>query len=200
MRKTTKVLALTSLALLTTNLIMGTSYVIDKQHLEEEIFYQTTEADYFKKKQVTDFNEYQKIMDGLSRIIEEKQTEIHSLEKQLENAMKDSESPSVSFNVQLTAYTANCKGCSGVTYSGFNVKNTIEYEGRRIIAANFSKIPLYSIVRIDTNSESFEAIVLDTGGAIRNSNVIDLLVSNYDTAIQFGRQNATVTILREGNI
>lgn len=199
MRKTTKVFTLVSLALLSTNIIMGTSYTIDKHQFEREIVYKNKiiKNNYINYKY--DLELQQDTIDDLVKSINEKSEEIHKLQQQLENAKKDSESPSVSLNMQVTAYTAKCKGCSGVTYSGFNVKNTIEYEGRRIIAANFNKIPLYSIVRIDTNTESFEAIVLDTGGAIRNSNVIDLLVSDYDTAIQFGRQNATVTILREGN-
>ncbi len=103
-----------------------------------------------------------------------------------------------SIYMQATAYTANCNGCSGITYSEYNVKNTIYYNGYRIIAADFNKIPLYSIVRVKTDTETFEAIVLDTGGAIRGSNVIDLLVGSYDEAIQFGRQNVNVTILKEG--
>ena len=99
--------------------------------------------------------------------------------------------------IEVSAYTANCRGCSGKTFTGYNVNNTIEYNGLRIIAADPNIIPLYSIVKIDTQNESFNAIVIDTGGAIKGRKA-DLLVGSYNEAIQFGRQNATVTVLREG--
>jgi 3D (Asp-Asp-Asp) domain-containing protein len=56
---------------------------------------------------------------------------------------------------------------------------------------------LYSIVRVDANNESFEAIVLDRGGGI-NGFEIDVLVKNEHAALQFGRQKVLITVLREG--
>ncbi|MGL6083106.1 MAG: hypothetical protein ACRC4N_11810, partial [Gammaproteobacteria bacterium] len=35
---------------------------------------------------------------------------------------------------EMTAYVATCNGCSGITASGYNVKNTVTYNGMRIIA------------------------------------------------------------------
>lgn len=60
-----------------------------------------------------------------------------------------------------------------------------------------SIFPMYSIVRIDTKESTLHAIVLDRGGVIKGHKM-DLLVSTYEEAVQFGRQNVTVTILREG--
>jgi 3D (Asp-Asp-Asp) domain-containing protein len=41
------------------------------------------------------------------------------------------------------------------------------------------------------------AYAADTGGAIKG-NILDVLVSSESQAFKLGRQNATVTILREG--
>lgn len=98
--------------------------------------------------------------------------------------------------ITLTAshYIATCKGCSGVTASGYNVKSTIYYDGLRIVAAP-KDIPLYTIMRISyPNGTSFKAIVLDRGGLIK-SGKLDVLVASYDEAIRLGRQKVTVQIL-----
>jgi 3D (Asp-Asp-Asp) domain-containing protein len=201
MRKSTRVSTGIISALLISNITIGMSYVIDSDHYEKEILYQTKVHKFYKEKAIKLDNENKQnesIIDDLNKSIEEKSTEIFNLQEQLQNATTRNESPMRQLTMEITAYVSNCSGCSGFTYNGLDVRNTIEYEGRRIIAANFNKIPLYSIVKIDTETESFEAVVMDTGGLIKNSNVLDLLVSNYEEAIQFGRKQATVSILREG--
>jgi 3D (Asp-Asp-Asp) domain-containing protein len=201
MRKSTMVSTGIIMVLLGSNIVTGMNYAINSYNSEKEILYQTKVNKYSEKRskkleRIIKQNELD--INHLNKSIEEQSTTIHTLEQQLENATTRNESPMRQLNMTATAYIPNCKGCSGITYSGFNVKNTIEYEGKRIIAADFNKIPLYSIVRIDTDTESFEAIVLDTGGAIRGSNTIDLLVNSYESAIQFGRQEVLITVLREG--
>lgn len=119
-----------------------------------------------------------------------------------ENERKLETSQKVSGNNQLnmvvTAYTPYCtEGCTGLTKTEYDVSNTIYYQGMRIVAADPNIIPLYSIIQINLRDQSFKAIVLDTGGAIV-SNKLDLLVSDTETALNFGKQNAVVTILREG--
>src|SRR5690625_436797 len=48
-----------------------------------------------------------------------------------------------------TFYTAQCAGCSGITKTGYDVRQTVYSEsGRRIIAVDPSFIPLGSIVRV----------------------------------------------------
>lgn len=99
--------------------------------------------------------------------------------------------------VEATAYTAFCdSGCIGVTRTGYDVSNTIYYEGMRVIAIDPNVIPLHSILEVKTDTETYTAIALDTGGAIKG-NRIDILMDTKNEAYQFGRQNAEVRILKE---
>ncbi|RYI30485.1 hypothetical protein EVU96_08715 [Bacillus infantis] len=100
--------------------------------------------------------------------------------------------------VEMTSYTAFCDtGCTGITALGVNVKNTIHYQGYRVIAVDPKVIPLHSIVRVETKNEVFLAYAADTGGAIKGS-IIDLLVENNTVAKRNGRQLVTLTVMREG--
>lgn len=102
-------------------------------------------------------------------------------------------------DVIATAYVSNCEGCSGVTATGINVRNKTTHNGAVIIATDPRIIPLHSKVRIDTeNGKSFIAVSEDKGGAIKG-NIIDVLVPSYSSAIRFGRQHVTITVLREGD-
>lgn len=101
-------------------------------------------------------------------------------------------------NVEMTAYVANCsEGCTGITATGIDIRNRTTYQGHRIVATDPNVIPLYSIMRVEVNGQSFTAISLDTGGAI-NGYIVDYLVGSKSEARKFGRQQGTVTILREG--
>ncbi len=110
------------------------------------------------------------------------------------------------YNGYITAYGPDCKGCIGITASGYNVKNTIYYYDRqygkvRIVAAD-KKIPFGTIVRIkyQNTSENNIAIVLDRGSAIgfnRNA-LFDLLYRSEKETISFGKRKATFEILRYG--
>ena len=100
--------------------------------------------------------------------------------------------------VNATHYGALCSTqCTGVTATGYDVRNTIYYNGMRVIAVDPNVIPLYSIVQVTTPTESFTAIALDTGGAIKGLR-IDILVESEARAYQIGRFDVTVKILREG--
>lgn len=111
---------------------------------------------------------------------------------------KGSEVNAKTLNLELTAYTATDGGISGITKTGYDVRNTIYYQGMRIIATDASYIPLYSILDIKTNNGySFRAISIDTGSAIQN-NIVDFLVSSQSEAINFGRQQATAIVVRWG--
>ena len=98
---------------------------------------------------------------------------------------------------KITHYGYDCKGCSGTTVSGYNVKNNIYYNDKtygkiRIIA--FNKLPLYSIIKInDYRGTEIIAIVLDRG-----TNHIDLLVSNEKEARKLGVARSTIEVLRQG--
>jgi 3D (Asp-Asp-Asp) domain-containing protein len=123
-------------------------------------------------------------------------TENDKLKKDLANRKEVSKQKK--FYVEATSYIAKCtEGCSGYTYTQYDVRNTIYYNGLRIIASDNSILPLYSIVNIKTNNNSFKAIVLDRGGGI-NGYEIDLLARNTTEAINFGRQKVLITVIRNG--
>lgn len=93
--------------------------------------------------------------------------------------------------VKVTAYTAKCNGCSGRTFTGVDVRNTTTYKGLGVISVDPKVIPLGSKVEID--GKMFTA--QDTGGAIKG-NKIDMLMSNYDSAMDFGRQTKQVKVYK----
>lgn len=105
------------------------------------------------------------------------------------------------FNAFITHYGPDCKGCSGTTASGYNVKNTIYYSdkeyGQVRVVATSKNIPLYTVIRISNYKKgSITAIVLDRGVS---GNKIDVLVESERAATQLGIQkNAKVEILRWG--
>ncbi|KZR57923.1 3D domain-containing protein [Pseudobacillus badius] len=103
-----------------------------------------------------------------------------------------------SLNMEFTYYIAMCDtGCTGVTATGIDVRNTIYYQGMRIIATDPSVIPTWSIVQFEMGGQMVKAIALDTGGAIKG-NRIDMLVGSINEANRLGRGVKRVEILRYG--
>lgn len=100
-------------------------------------------------------------------------------------------------NFNTSHYTATCNGCSGITASGYDVRNTIySPEGYRIVAADTSILPLGTVIRITYgNGTSFLAKVMDRGGAIKGYK-LDVLVANVSEANRLGRVSTTVEIVR----
>ena len=92
------------------------------------------------------------------------------------------------FKVTATAFTANCKGCSGVTSTGFNLKKNPD---AKIIAVDPKVIPLGTKVWVEGYGE---AIAADKGGAIKG-NKIDVFMPNKSKAYSWGRRTVTVKIL-----
>lgn len=105
----------------------------------------------------------------------------------------------------ISHYGADCSGCTGRTASGYNVGSNFYYEDSkygtvRIVAAD-SQLPFGTIVRINNNSTTMLAIVLDRGGAIgfEKKYMLDLLCESEDSAIKYGTlNNSTIEILRYG--
>lgn len=92
------------------------------------------------------------------------------------------------FIMQSTAYTASCKGCSGITKTGINLKKN---PYAKVIAVDPNIIPLGSKVYVEGYGE---AIAGDIGGAIKG-NKIDVFISNYGRALQWGRKTVKVQII-----
>lgn len=96
-----------------------------------------------------------------------------------------------------TAYTSDCYGCIGITKTGVDVSDTVTYKGRRVIAVDPSVIPLGSTVEIRlANGTTFEATAQDTGSGI-NGYEVDILKSSEARAVEFGRQEIGVRIIKE---
>lgn len=141
-----------------------------------------------------------KLINEQSTIITNQNKKIEDLDKKVnfKKAEKGVDVGGRKLNVEMTAYIAKCReGCTGITATGIDIRGITTYQGHRIIATDPNIIPLYSIVRVEVNGESFTAISLDTGGAIKG-HIVDFLVNSTSEARKFGRKQATVTILREG--
>lgn len=97
-----------------------------------------------------------------------------------------------------TAYTSRCSGCSGITKTGVNLRQSIYHEGKRVIAVDPRYIPLGSIVRVTlSDGSSFEATAQDTGGRIKGA-IIDVAHETKVDANRFGRQSVEVRMIRKG--
>ena len=92
------------------------------------------------------------------------------------------------FYVTATAYTPNCKGCTGITATGVNVKENADM---KLIAVDPSVIPLGSKVWVEGYGY---AIAADTGGAIKGKK-IDVLVSSKTEAKNWGRKKVRIKVL-----
>lgn len=107
----------------------------------------------------------------------------------------------------MSAYGLDCSGCSGRVGAGYNASgNNVRYIDAtygecRIIAAD-PKYPYGTIIRVkDSKIGTFNAIVLDRGGAIGIGRryMADLLFTTEAEASDFGlSRNTTFEVLRYG--
>ncbi|WZY01409.1 peptidoglycan-binding protein [Bacillus sp. FSL W7-1360] len=93
-----------------------------------------------------------------------------------------------SIQMEATAYTAYCNGCSGVTSTGIDLRAN---PNQKVVAVDPNVIPLGSRVYVEGYGE---AIAGDTGGAIKGHK-IDLYMQTKDEAYAFGRRTVNVTVL-----
>lgn len=91
--------------------------------------------------------------------------------------------------VSATAYTANCRNCSGVTALGLNLKKNPKL---KVISVDPKVIKLGTKVYVEGYGY---AIAGDTGGAIKGKK-IDIFVPSHKKAIQWGRKTVKVQILK----
>jgi N-acetylmuramoyl-L-alanine amidase len=87
-----------------------------------------------------------------------------------------------------TAYTAYCEGCSGVTYTGIDLRSN---PNQKVIAVDPNIIPLGSRVWVEGYGE---AIAGDIGGAIKG-NIIDVFIQHKADALNWGRRTVKIKIL-----
>lgn len=93
------------------------------------------------------------------------------------------------FTVSASAYTASCAGCSGITRTGLNLKKN---PGLKVIAVDPRVIKLGTKVYVEGYGY---AVAGDTGGAIKG-NKIDVFIPTKSAALQWGRKNVKIKILR----
>lgn len=125
----------------------------------------------------------------------QRQRQAQAQQAQTQKTRQVQSSNSEAFNGSY--YTPYCNGCSGVTATGYDVRGSIYVDGMRVIAVDPRVIPLYSIVEVSTPYETFKAIALDTGGAIKGHKV-DILVADKQTAYGLGRHTVYIKVLRYG--
>ncbi|MFD1928048.1 3D domain-containing protein [Sporosarcina siberiensis] len=107
----------------------------------------------------------------------------------LENTRNSSNSiDSAEITVTATAYTAFCKGCSGVTSTGIDLRAN---PNQKVIAVDPKVIPLGSRVWVEGYGE---AIAGDIGGAIKG-NKIDVFIPNTKRALIWGNKTVKIKIL-----
>lgn len=91
-------------------------------------------------------------------------------------------------SVKATAYTVESAGGSGITATGYNLKQN---PNAKVIAVDPSVIPLGSKVYVEGYGYATAA---DTGGAIKG-NKIDVYVPTHNEAKNWGVRNVNVTII-----
>ena len=88
----------------------------------------------------------------------------------------------------VTAYTPDCKGCSGVTYSG----ETADPD-ERTVAANLDHWRIGECVALDLPGAGWTTYtVRDTGGALDRADQLDMLVATRGEAKAWGRRTIRV--------
>lgn len=92
--------------------------------------------------------------------------------------------------VKATAYTADCEGGTGVTYTGIDLKAN---PNQKVIAVDPNVIPLGTKVYVEGYGH---AIAADIGGAIKG-NKIDVFIPSQADAEDWGIKTVEVTILEE---
>lgn len=91
------------------------------------------------------------------------------------------------FPIEFQA-TAYCD--SGITKSGVHTS-------AGLVAADPRVLPLGSVIHVEGPDYPGIYQVMDTGRLVKGK-IIDIFLPTWDSAIEFGRQNVTVTVLRYG--
>lgn len=98
----------------------------------------------------------------------------------------------------FTAYYPANNAMEGgtITATGYDIGESIYYQGYRVIAADPS-IPLYSLVDIKIGDTVIHCQVLDRGGRIRG-NLFDVTFPDRTSTYNFGRKYGKYRVVRYG--
>ncbi len=95
-------------------------------------------------------------------------------------------------NIEATAYIASCLGCTGITKTGINVRNSTP----KIIAVDPMVIPLHKEVKLIVDGKDWGSYMTeDVGGDIQGFR-IDILMPTVEQALRFGRKTVTLKIVK----
>lgn len=92
--------------------------------------------------------------------------------------------------MKATAYTGSCKGCSGKTATGIDLKKNPK---AKVISVDPKVIPLGSKVYVEGYGY---AIAGDTGGSLKG-NKIDVFIPNQKNALKWGVKTVTVKVYKK---
>jgi 3D (Asp-Asp-Asp) domain-containing protein len=141
-----------------------------------------------------DISDLEREIEIKDALIAEQAVEIESLEKKAESYRIKAlaiEEAKRTYNVIATAYTKDCKGCSGITATGLDIRSSTP----KIIAVDPKIIPLHSKVELFVDGESWGIYTAeDTGGAIKGHR-IDILMDSKSKALDFGVKRVTVKVI-----
>lgn len=125
--------------------------------------------------------------------------------KVIQNVDTSTKDVLTTYTGHISHYAADCKGCTGITASGYNIQKNMYYQdsefGTLRIVAGDSSIAFGSVVRIQTSTgQTILAIVLDRGGiGFGKRYLFDLLCESEEEAYRLGvLHNTTVAVLRNG--
>lgn len=104
-------------------------------------------------------------------------------------ATEASEKVVKTLTVEASAFTADCKGCSGITATGINLKQNPQL---KVISVDPNVIKLGTKVYVEGYGY---AVAADKGSAIKG-NRIDVFMPSQKDALQWGRKTVTVKILQ----
>lgn len=103
---------------------------------------------------------------------------------------KPAAQPYKTLKMKASAYTGNCKGCSGKTATGIDLKKN---PNLKVISVDPKVIPLGSKVYVEGYGY---AIAGDTGGALKG-NKIDVFIPDQKKALNWGVKTVTVKIYKK---
>ncbi|GHH97405.1 3D domain-containing protein [Neobacillus kokaensis] len=131
------------------------------------------------------------VVAGSKKAVSKKKTTVKKTAAVKRTTTSKSKAPKVvkTLTVTATAYTANCKRCSGITATGLNLKKNPKL---KVISVDPKVIKLGTKVYVEGYGY---AVAGDTGGAMRG-NKIDVFIPSKAKALQWGRKTVKVKILK----
>lgn len=168
---------------------------------EQEKFTQTVKEEQMKRK--LEAVRKQKLAEQKKRQEELKKRQEELKKKEKQNIVSRGKSISGGYikEFRTSAYTNSVdeNGSYGgkvvVRANGYDITNTIRYQGYGIVASDPNVLPFYSIIEIEGLSGQY--VVLDTGSDIKG-NRLDILMNRKSEAFDWGRQTVPVKIIRYG--